>query len=105
MKLAIIETGGKQYLVKPSDKIYIEKLQGEVGSKIEFDKVLFLVSDGEKMEIGKPYLSGVKIPAEIIEQKRLPKVTVFRYHSKTRYRKKKGHKQPVTVVTVKQFPA
>ena len=100
MNLAIIETGGKQYLVSPGDKIFVEKLEGEKGSKVEFDKVLLL---GE--EIGKPYLEGKKVSAEILEQKRLPKVTVFKYHSKTRYRKKKGHRQHVSVLVVGQFPA
>src|SRR3989344_2479088 len=102
MKLAILETGGKQYLVKSGDKIQVEKLHGEVGSKIEFEKVLLtteLNADGnaEKTLIGKPYLEGAKLFAEILEQKRLKKVTVFRYHSKTRYRKKKGHRQNVTI--------
>ena len=93
--IAIIETGGKQYLIKPNDKIFVEKLEGEKGSKVEFEKVLL---SGE--EIGKPYLEGKKVSAEILEQKRLPKVTVFKYHSKTRYRKKKGHRQSVTRVAI-----
>lgn len=102
MKLAIIETGGKQYLVFPGKKIQVEKL--DVGKeKFDFEKVL-LFSDENGTEIGKPYLLGKKISAEVLEQKRLSKVTVFRYHSKTRYRKKKGHRQQVTVVAVSQFP-
>lgn len=102
MKLAVIETGGKQYLVKPGDKVYIEKIPQSVGDKIEFDKVL-LFSDGGKTEIGNPNLKDKKIPAEVLEQKRLPKVTVFRYHSKTRYRKKKGHRQYASVVKISDF--
>ena len=103
--IAIVETGGKQYLVKPKDKIYIEKLPQNTGDKVEFDKVLLTAefnTDGnaEKTMIGKPYLEGAKISAEVVGQKRLPKVTVFRYHSKTRYRKMKGHRQSVTKVSI-----
>lgn len=106
--IAVIETGGKQYIVSPGQKIQVEKL--DVGSgpprrararlgKFDFDKVL-LISENGKTEIGKPYLEGKKISAEIVEQKRLPKVTVFKYHSKTRYKKTKGHRQSVSVVKV-----
>ena len=96
--IAIIETGGKQYLVTPGKKIEVEKLPYDVGARFDFDKVLLLEKDG-KVEIGKPYLS-VKVSAEVVTQKRLPKVTVFKYHSKTRYKKTKGHRQHVTVVKV-----
>ena len=99
MKLAIIETGGKQYLVTPGKKIQVEKLSQEVGTKFYFDKVLLNAED-DKVEIGKPYLENKKISAEVIEQKRLKKVTVFKYHSKTRYRKTKGHRQSVTLAKV-----
>jgi len=96
--IAIIETGGKQYLVTPGKKIEVEKLPYDVGARFDFDKVLLLEKDG-KVEIGNPYLS-VKVSAEVVTQKRLPKVTVFKYHSKTRYKKTKGHRQHVTVVKV-----
>lgn len=100
MQIAIIETGGKQYLVKPGQKIEVEKLPYKIGEKFDFEKVLLL---GD--EIGKPYLENAKIPVEVINQKRQKKIIVFRYHNKTRYRKKKGHRQPTTVVIVGQFPA
>ena len=100
MKIAVLETGGKQYLVSEGQKIQVEKL--DVGSgKFEFDKVLLWV-DGEKMEVGKPYLNK-KVAAELLEQKRLPKITIFKYHSKTRYRKKKGHRQAVAIVRIVSF--
>lgn len=102
--IAVIETGGKQYLVTPGKKIQVEKLQGEDGTKFNFDKVLLMASPplqgGWGVEIGKPYLLEKKISAEIVGQKRLKKVTVFRYHSKTRYRKKKGHRQNVTICQI-----
>lgn len=99
MKLAVIETGGKQYLVSEGQKIQIGKLEGTAGSKLSFDKVLML-ADGDKVEVGTPYLSGKKVSAELIEQKRLPTVITYKYHSKTRYRNKKGHRQAVTWVKV-----
>ena len=99
MKLAVIETGGKQYLVTAGQKIQVEKLPQEKGGKFDFDKVL-MISEGENIEIGKPYLDGKKISAELMDQKRLPKVITFKYHSKTRFRKKTGHRQPVSVVKI-----
>ncbi|MDO8523354.1 MAG: 50S ribosomal protein L21 [bacterium] len=105
MKLAVIETGGKQYLVSEGQKIQIEKLEDsagvplQAGVKLDFDKVL-LLADGDKVEVGKPYLSGKKVSAELLEQRRLPTVITYKYHSKTRYRNKKGHRQPVTLVKI-----
>ena len=96
-------------MVSESQKIQVEKLAGENGSKISFDKVLMLADlpsevsakeGGEKIEIGRPYIVGKKIGAEIIDQRRLPKVITYKYHSKTRYRKKTGHRQPVTLVRI-----
>lgn len=98
MKLAVIETGGKQYLVSEGKKIQIEKLPHKAGERFSFDKVL-MVADGDQIGIGKPYYDAL-VTAELLEQKRLPKVTIRKYHSKTRYRKLKGHRQPVSVVKI-----
>ncbi len=98
-KFAVIETGGKQYRVSPGQKIKIEKLNAAEGGNFVFDKVLLMV-DGEKVEIGTPYISGAKVEAKVLKQGRDKKKIVFRYHSKTRYRKKKGHKQPHTEVEI-----
>ncbi len=100
MKIAVIETGGKQYLVSEGQKIQVEKLPQASGA-ISFDKILLLV-DGDKVEVGKPYLNR-KVTAELLGEKRLDKVTTFKYHSKTRYRKKKGHRQTVTLVKILSF--
>lgn len=99
MKFAVIETGGKQYLVKTGDKVEIEKITGESGSKVVFEKVL-LAGEGESAEIGKPYLAGVKVEGKIIQQDRASKVLVMKYHSKTRYRRKRGHRQSFTRVEI-----
>ena len=96
---AIIETGGKQYKVSPGEKIKIEKLETPVGESVLFDKVL-LTADGDKMVIGSPYVAGVVAEGKINKQARSKKVIVFKYHSKTRYRKKKGHRQHFTEVEI-----
>jgi len=93
--LAVIETGGKQYLVSSSQELKIEKIKGiKEGDKITFDKVLLFVDEEGKVRIGQPYLKGVKVEAQAEKIGKGKKVLVFRYHSKTRYKKKKGHRQP-----------
>ena len=92
---AVIETGVKQYKVSAGDKIKVEKLEAEPGASFVFDKVL-LVGDENNIKLGRPYLSGAKVEAKIIKNARDRKKIVFKYHSKTRYRKKKGHRQHFT---------
>lgn len=96
---AIIETGGKQYRVSPGQKIKIEKLETPAGESVLFDKVL-LTADGDQVAVGFPYLAGVVVEGKVNKQARSKKVIVFRYHSKTRYRKKKGHRQYFTEVEI-----
>ena len=93
--IAVIETGGKQYKVSPGQKIKVERLEGAEGANLNFDKVL-LIADEKEVKIGAPYVDGAKVEAKIIKQGRDKKKIVFRYHSKTRYRKKKGHRQHYT---------
>ncbi|MEE8131645.1 MAG: 50S ribosomal protein L21 [Candidatus Paceibacterota bacterium] len=102
MKFAIIQTGGKQYKVASGEKIKIEKLVGDKDAKFIFDKVL-LMADGDNVKIGTPYVEGAKMEAKIVEQGRDKKKIVFRYHSKTRYMKKKGHRQHFTEVEALSF--
>ena len=96
---AIIETGGKQYKVSAGEKIRVEKLNANEGGNFAFDKVL-LKADGDDVKIGTPYLGGQSVQAKVLGQGRDKKKIVFRYHSKTRYRKKKGHRQPYTEVEI-----
>ena len=100
-KIAIIETGGKQYVVMNDSQLYIEKLPEDhkAGDKITFDKVL-LTDDGAKTEVGAPYLAGVKVMAEFLEAGREKKVRVIRYRPKSRSFKKNGHKQPYNLVKI-----
>ncbi|MEK7635955.1 MAG: 50S ribosomal protein L21 [Patescibacteria group bacterium] len=96
---AIIQTGGKQYKVSAGEKIKIEKLDAQISDSVVFDKVLF-TADGENIRIGMPYVEGAKVEGKILKQGREKKKIVFRYHSKTRYRKKKGHRQDFTEVEI-----
>lgn len=99
--LAVIATGGKQYLVKPGQTVSIEKLPGDAGSVMAFDKVMLTASDdGSEVKIGAPYLTGVKVNAEILEQGRGKKIFVIKYKPKVRYRRKRGHRQWFTKVKV-----
>ena len=98
---SIIETGGKQYKVKEGDKIKVEKLDGEAGAEVIFDKVLLKVSDEDKVEIGQPYLKDVKVIGEITNQGRNKKLIVYKYKPKKRERTKKGHRQMFTEVLIK----
>lgn len=98
-KFAVIETGGKQYRVSPGQKVKVEKLNAEAGGSFVFNKIL-LAADGDRVEIGTPYVPGAKVEAKVLRQARDKKKIVFRYHSKTRYRKKKGHRQPFTELEI-----
>lgn len=96
---AVIETGGKQYLVAPKDKVVIEKLDASEGDTVIFDKVLF-VADDSKVSLGKPYVAGSKVTGKVLSQGRGEKLTVFKYRAKSRYRRKTGHRQSQTVVEI-----
>jgi large subunit ribosomal protein L21 len=98
---AVIETGGKQYLVSAGKKIKIEKLEVKKGEKVSFDKVL-LVFDKEA-EIGAPYVKGAKVSAVVVRQSRHEKIIVGRFRPKKRQHKKKGHKQHYTEVEIKDI--
>ncbi|MEK7618389.1 MAG: 50S ribosomal protein L21 [Patescibacteria group bacterium] len=97
--LAIIETGGKQYLVKKGDRIQVEKLAGDADSTINFDKVLF-TSDGKEFQAGKPYLDSVKVEGKVLKQGRGKKIHVLKYKAKSKYRRKQGHRQHFTEVEI-----
>ncbi len=97
--LAVIETGGKQYLAKPGDKIKIEKIKGKEGEKTAFSRVL-LLEKNKKLEIGNPYIKGAKAEAKILSQGKGDKITILKYKPKTRQRSKKGHRQPFTEIEI-----
>ena len=100
MSFAIIETGGKQYIVSPKNKIKIEKLPGKEAEEIVFDKVLLISPDDKSAKIGKPYVDGAKVTGKILKQGRAKKIKIFKYKSKTRYRRRAGHRQDYTEVEI-----
>ena len=99
---AVIRTGGKQYTVRLGEKLNVEKLDGEVGSNIELTDVL-MVADGDTVTLGSPSVSGAKVVAEVVEHGKGKKVVVFKYKPKIRYRKRTGHRQQFTRISVKDI--
>jgi len=95
---AVIKTGGKQYRVAAGDKIFVEKLPGNVGDAISFDQVLMV--GGEAMKLGKPLVSGAKVEAKILEHGRGEKVIIFKFRRRKNYRRKTGHRQPFTTLQI-----
>lgn len=102
-QFAIIETGGKQYKIVSGEKLKIEKLETTTGGEVSFDKVL-LVVDGDKVEVGTPYLKTA-VAGKVVSEGRGVKKLIFKYHSKTRLRRRKGHRQPFTEVEITKIPA
>jgi large subunit ribosomal protein L21 len=96
---AIIETGGKQYRVAVGDTLSIEKLPVEPGADITFDRVLMVGSDGSA-KVGTPLLAGATVQAQVEQQYRGPKIVVFKYKPKKRYRRRTGHRQSLTRVAI-----
>ncbi|WP_427338993.1 50S ribosomal protein L21 [Caloranaerobacter sp. DY30410] len=99
---AVIETGGKQYRVQEGDTLFIEKVAGNEGEIIKFDKVL-LVSNGGEVKIGKPFVEGATVDAKIVEHGKGKKIIVFKYKAKKDYRRKQGHRQPYTKVVIEKI--
>jgi len=98
---AVIETGGKQYRVQPGDIIQVEKLAGDAGTEIKFDKVLFVNQIGEAPTLGKPYIEKALVTSEVIAQGRNKKIYVFKRKKRKEYRKMKGHRQEQTQLLIK----
>lgn len=95
---AIVEVGGKQYRVNKDDVIQVEKLDMNIGDKVQLN-VLSLV-DGENAKFGNPYVEGAKVVAEVLEQGKQKKVVVYKYKAKKNVRRKNGHRQPYTALKI-----
>ena len=100
---AIIRAGGKQYKVSEGDVIKVEKIEAEAGDKIEFDQVLMVA--GDDVKVGSPVVEGAKVSAEVLDQKKDKKIVIFGFEAKKNYRKKKGHRQPYTLVKIEKIDA
>ena len=95
--LAVIKTGGKQYIVFPGDKIKIEKIDGEEGKEIKFSEVLLMEKD-KNLTIGEPLVKDAKVSGKILRQDKAKKIIIFKYKAKKRYKKKTGHRQEFTEI-------
>lgn len=96
---AIIESCGRQYKVSEGDVVFFEKLEAEEGKKITFDNVV-LVSDDKKVEVGIPYVKGVKVEGKVVSHGKGKKILVYKYKAKKNYRRTQGHRQPYTRVEI-----
>ncbi len=101
---AVIETGGKQYRVEPGQTVVVEKLVGDEGAKVEFDRVLLVSSgDGNDVKVGQPVLSGTRVTGEIVEHTLGEKLIVFKFRRRKNYVRKNGHRQQYTAVKIDQI--
>ncbi len=96
---AVIKTGGKQYKVQKDDKLLVEKLEGNEGDKITLDQVLMVV-DGKKSKVGEPLIKGASVEATLVRQERGPKIIIFKKKRRQNYRRKKGHRQDLTMIQI-----
>jgi large subunit ribosomal protein L21 len=99
---AVVKTGGKQYRVNEGDVIHVEKLTADVGSKIDFDRVL-LVGEGEQVKVGTPVVDGASVTGIVVEQDRHRKIVVFKMKRRKNYRRKQGHRQDFTGVRIEKI--
>lgn len=99
---AIVESGGKQYRAEPGRMLKLEKLEGEKGAQVELTRVL-LVADGENVKVGTPMVEGARVVSEIVRQGRGPKISVFKFKRRKKYRRHMGHRQALTTVRVKEI--
>ena len=101
---AIIESCGRQYKVAEGDVVFFEKLEAEEGKKVTFDNVI-LVSDNGKVQVGNPYVKGVKVEGKVVSHGKHKKIIVFKMKAKKNERKKQGHRQPYTKVEITSISA
>ena len=102
MMYAVIKTGGKQYRVSANDTLRVEKIAGEAGATVEFTDVLMVGGEGEP-KIGTPFLSGAKVTADVVEQGRADKVIAFKKRRRKNSRRKRGHRQELTTVKIRDI--
>jgi large subunit ribosomal protein L21 len=96
---AVIQTGGKQYRVAQGDDLMVEKLSGQLGDPVIFDKVL-MASDGENVRVGNPYIENAKVLGRLKRQDKRKKVIVFKFKRRKGFRRTRGHRQPFSLVRI-----
>ena len=102
MKYAIVSSGGKQYKAVPGETIQVDRLPNEIDEPVVLDEVL-LVADDEQLHIGKPHVEGASVKTTVKDQIKGPKIIVFKYKPKVRYRRKQGHRQRYTLLSVDEI--
>ena len=102
---AVIESCGKQYKVAEGDVVFFEKLDVEEGKKVTFDKVVLVSEEEGKVQIGNPYVKGIKVEGKVVSHGKAKKILVFKYKAKKNYRRKQGHRQPYTKVEITSVKA
>lgn len=100
---AVIESGGKQHRVVTGETLKLEKLDVEAGKTVQFDKVM-MVGNGDDIQIGTPYVEGVKVSAEVLSHGRADKVTIIKFNRRKNYRRQAGHRQSYTEVKITDIP-
>lgn len=103
--LAVIKTGGKQYLVHEGQELKVEKLELEEGKTFELDALLVSDTEGTDVKIGAPTVGGAKVIVQVLEQGRDKKVSVIKYKPKSRYRRNVGHRQPFSKIKIEKISA
>ncbi len=103
MKYAIVVSGGKQYKAVPGEIIQVDKLPKQVKDKVVLDEVLFIADGDKKVTIGTPTIKGAKVETTVADQIKGPKIRVFKYKPKVRYRRRQGHRQQYTLLEVKKI--
>jgi len=98
---AVVKSGGKQYRVSKGDLLRVEKIEGEVGERVEFP--VLLLRDGEEVKVGNPFLEGVKVIGRIARQGRGEKIVIFKYKRRKNYRRRQGHRQYYTCVQIEEI--
>jgi large subunit ribosomal protein L21 len=103
--IAVITTGGKQYIVREGQELKVEKMDLEPGATVSFDALLISDEEGTQTQVGTPTVSGAKISASVIDNGRADKVSVIKYKPKSRYRRNVGHRQPFTQIRIEKIAA
>lgn len=104
MTYAVIRSGGKQYRVSPGDVIHVEKVEGDVGGEVQFNEVLAAASEGS-VQIGQPLLAGARVTGRVLRQGKAKKILVYKKKRRKNYRRRYGHRQPLTTVEVTAIEA
>ncbi len=101
---AIVEIGGQQFKIQKEQRLFVNLLDNEAGSELEFDKVM-LLSDGDKIKVGKPLVKGAKIKAKVLDHVKADKILVFKKKRRKGYQKMNGHRQPMTQIQIEDITA